>query len=90
MIQHFRALSNTRQVFLHFFKSLSDAARMNLNVKAEGHDSASVTSPRNTRLPAASAAMAQPAIARADATLRKRELCMIGYINVVKQKSETI
>lgn len=24
------------EMFLHFFKSLSDAARMNLNVKAEG------------------------------------------------------
>ena len=24
------------EMFLHFFKSLSDAARMNLNIKAEG------------------------------------------------------
>ena len=26
------------EMFLHFFKSLSDAARMNLNIKAEGHN----------------------------------------------------
>ena len=26
------------EMFLHFFKSLSDAARMNLNVKAEGQN----------------------------------------------------
>ena len=25
-------------MFLHFFKSLSDAARMNLNIKAEGEN----------------------------------------------------
>ena len=26
------------EMFLHFFKSLSDAARMNLNIKAEGQN----------------------------------------------------
>jgi imidazoleglycerol-phosphate dehydratase/histidinol-phosphatase len=26
------------EMFLHFFKSLSDSARMNLNIKAEGHN----------------------------------------------------
>ena len=26
------------EMFLHFFKSLSDAARMNLNIKAEGNN----------------------------------------------------
>ena len=29
------------EMFLHFFKSLSDAARMNLNIKAEGQNETS-------------------------------------------------
>ena len=29
---------NATEMFLHFFKSLSDAAKMNLNIKAEGQN----------------------------------------------------